>query len=585
MNSPPTQPHETLTQLVNKLLGHSDNPQRDELAQWIAELCQNQAELARRDEQLRDAQAALERLQLDHARLLNSAPLGYAILDERGCVIDANQALSELLNRDRSELIERPLAHFVHANDRSVLEIYLESLGRRQAHDPVVVRLCDAQQSSTDMDCYTRIQGLRTPVNGADAAGAHLFFSDISRLRRYEKELDMYRHEQASLVEARQQAEAANRAKSDFLSHMSHEIRTPMNAILGLAHLVLKQPLDDKTRDQMQKLHWSANSLLGILNNILDFSKIEADKLEIERSSFDPAELIDNVLRLFKPAAADSGVLLTARIMPALPERLIGDSLRLTQVLTNLVSNAIKFSSSGSEVVVGLRALEPLPDERYEFSVQDSGIGISQTHQEKLFQPFHQGPPSTTRQYGGTGLGLAISRQLVELMGGHLGVTSAPGRGSLFHFTLRMQRSSDKPSTPTGCEPVVSSTLQGHHILLVEDDDINRELACELLIDFGLSVTPVRDGQQALQQARRQRFDGILMDLQMPVMDGFETTRAIRALNDEYSRVPIIALTANAMKEGRDQAMRSGMDDYILKPFDPDALQATLTRWLRPKSH
>ncbi len=373
--------------------------------------------------------------------------------------------------------------------------------------------------------------------------------------------------------------EVANRAamaKSDFLSMMSHELRTPLNAVIGMSHLLREDHPAPHQTEHLEILQFSAENLLGLINDILDFSKIDAGKIDLEVAPFDLENLAKAVLKTYEPQAEDRGVGLILDWDASLLAARMGDALRLSQILNNLISNAIKFTPQGS-VTLGLACLPSHPQQdKIQIWVQDTGIGIPLDRQGDIFERFTQASSSTTREFGGTGLGLAISQRLVQLMGGVIRLISAPGEGSKFVFELDLAPTAEKVHGGRHTEVRQGYLPLGVKVLLVEDNPVNISVATKFLGKWGVEYQVAENGQIGVDLVRQSRFDLILMDLQMPVMDGYTASLKIREFN---TQIPIIALTASALLDIRAKVMECGMNDYTTKPFNPRDLYDKIARW------
>jgi CheY-like chemotaxis protein len=378
-----------------------------------------------------------------------------------------------------------------------------------------------------------------------------------------------------SLRRELRQAREAAKAQGEFLAMMSHEIRTPVNGVLGMAQILLGSRIDGEARECIQTIHDATDGLLTLLNDVLDLSRVEAGKLEIETVFFSPRDTASMVASLLRPAAEAKGITLTLRIDPATPSVVLGDPARVRQVLLNLAGNSAKFTARGGVEI----AIAPARAGEVRIDVRDTGIGIAPDRLKSLFQRYYQAESSHARKFGGTGLGLSITRELVALMKGSLAVESQPGRGSMFSVTLPL------PEAPAAAVPVLAervpplASYRGR-ALVVDDNRVNLRVAEKLLASLGLAVTAAGCGSEAAKALAENDFDVVFMDCKMPEVDGFETTKRLRASGGRNARVPVIALTAAVFDEDRDHAVSSGMDDFLAKPVRLEMLRQSLDRWL-----
>jgi len=500
-------------------------------------------------------------------------------------------------------LLQLPEERILGKRDAEVLPYVVaerrEELARKVLESGQALEITEEWQAADGLRHFLTVGFPVRDADGRTVVALGLMSTDITAQVENERKLQAFsaglermvadrtgelERSEAQLRLARDAAEAAARAKADFLANMSHEIRTPMNAIIGMAHLALNNEMPAKLRDYLEKIRRSGQHLLGIINDILDFSKIEAGKLDIELTDFTLDEVLRDVTGLVGEKVAAKGLNLKVDLAPALAHMpLRGDPLRLGQVLINYANNAVKFTEHG-EIVLRVREEAGGGDGlRLRFEVSDTGIGLTPEQQERLFQSFQQADASTTRKYGGTGLGLAICKKLATLMGGDVGVESTPGKGSVFWFTAMLLKgeagAAKKQIAPAGPD---LAGLAGARVLLVEDNDLNQQVACELLAEVDVATDVAENGEVALRMVQSRPYDLVLMDIQMPIMDGLTATREIRRLPG-FDGLPIIAMTANAMAGDRENYLAAGMTDQVVKPIDPPAFYAALARWLRPR--
>ena len=445
----------------------------------------------------------------------------------------------------------------------------------------VIMAVALARRSMRDIDNI--VKGVRTmrsdlayliptPKNGGDLGevveNINLMAQDILKAEEDHKALLL--------------SEAANLAQRDFLSRMSHEIRTPMNGVLGMTKLAQEANSEAQRMEYLSKIHTSVSLLLGIINDILDISRIEANKMKIEANPFKMAEIIDSIRDLMLPRVSEKHLALKIEVADSVPEIAVGDSLRISQALFNIVGNAVKFTLKGS-VMLCVSANE-LPNNhlRLNFTVRDTGIGMSDELQRNIFKPFTQADSSTARKFGGSGLGLSITKALVELMGGKITVTSAPDEGSEFAFYViaKCFKAANQPQTEDDLAAIMSQSYDNYKLLLVEDNEINQEIGKAVLEAMGFSIDVANNGQEGVEAYKARPYNLIFMDIRMPVMDGLEATREIRKLEKDGAHTPIIAMTANAMQADKEATAAAGMDNHVSKPLDIEEIRRALYKAL-----
>jgi PAS domain S-box-containing protein len=514
------------------------------------------SERRRREQAVRDSEARLRFLAESVTDII-----GRITLD--GIRRYVSPAVRQVLGYEPEELVGGSTFDLHHPDDAIGTKQALEALrqGAERAESTSRIRRKDGT--------YTWIESRFHLIRGAGGEPSEvvLVARDVAARKSLEEEL----------AAAKERAEKASRAKSEFLSRMSHEIRTPVNGIIGFADLLLDSKLDRHQRRQLTMLKQAGKSLVAIINDILDVSKIEAGKLELENAPLCPTELAESAICLMLPEASAKRLEVVLDVDSNLREWVMGDRTRLHQILLNLLGNAVKFTERRGRVVLALRTEPGTQARRLRFSVTDTGIGIAPERQHLLFQDFTQIDPSITRRFGGTGLGLAICKRLIDAMGGEIGVESALGRGSTFWFTLELPETAAPVAAPAAWRPTASPARA--RVLVAEDLYMNQVVVAAMLRGAGHDPTIVNTGAEAVQAVQDADYDLVLMDMEMPEMDGIAATRAIRASGERVRNIPIVALTANALSEEIAACRAAGMNDHLAKPIDRDALAQMIARW------
>ena len=543
----------------------------------IYELRVHQIELEMQNDELLRSESELEAARERYQLLFDRAPVAYLVLSPDGVIHEMNDAAARFFGSSGKVLVGKPIVVFIAPAFHTPLFEHLRAVFRDSESNPQNPRL-EIEIAARDGSRRWGRAESRFEVNRAGEHQCLMAITDITERRLMEDDLRV----------AKEEAVAANAAKSTFLANMSHEIRTPMNGVLALTELVLDTELDAEQRKYLQKVYGSARSLLAIIDDVLDLSKIEANKLAIDTETFDTDELLGAVRDLFQQLVDAKSVELHIERSDTLPRLLQGDRNRTRQILVNLVSNAVKFTEEGS---VSIRARADDARAEVIFEVVDTGPGIDEADRERIFESFTQADGSPSRRYGGTGLGLSISRQLARRLGGNLTFESSPGAGSLFRLSLPLVEGNPgdgggealpqhpQQRTPGQAEEETAGHSAEHRrILVAEDNAINALVLRKILEKSGYLVETVRSGTAVIEQLKERDFDAVLMDISMPGMDGIATTREVRGGRAAVKnpRIPIVAITAHAMKGDQERFIEAGMDGYIAKPFTRDTVLARI---------
>lgn len=512
-----------------------------------------------------EAQQALKKNEEKYQRIIANMNLGLIEIDEQSNIVYANHSFCEMCGYDPDELIGKHGPSLFLKGDS--YDVASEVAARRKRGESNAYEM-KVKNKRGELKWWL-ISGAPVFDESGKFKGSIGIHFDITLQKELEEELR----------KAKSDAEHSAHIKELFLANMSHEIRTPMNAVLGITRLLAKTQVSPEQEFYLSTIQHAANNLLVIINDLLDFSKVEAGKISLEHIGFNLASIVENVMQVLQYKAEEKGLLLSARMAAGIAPVLMGDPYRINQVLINLISNAIKFTESGSVKISCSVASATGHTQEIRFRVEDTGIGISEDFLHHLFDKFTQEDESVTRKFGGTGLGMSISKQLIEFMGGEISAESIKNKGTTVFFTITFAKGSEKDLPDTRSTAVDTQVLKDKRILVVEDNEINRLVAYTVLAQYGATVYEAGDGNEAIQQFEKGiLFDLVLMDIQMPGKDGLETTRHIRSHID--TSIPIIALTANAFKQEEERCLEAGMNDFIAKPFDVDKLVQLVARWL-----
>ncbi len=562
--------HKAEEALQEKQATSPSNFSESEIIRLIHELEVHQIELEMQNEELLLAKEQAEKAAQKYAELFLYAPAGYFTLSRSGEILELNLVASQIFGIEKHALLNRQFGAFVSEDTRPIFNEFLENIFKFHTRSSCDITL----DTNLKVSKYLNLSGIHK-VNGEECL---LTVVDISQRKQMEIELS----------NAIAQAEDASKAKSDFLANMSHEIRTPLNGIIGFTHLLMNTEMNHNQLEYMDAINESATILKGIINDVLDLSKIESRNLELYIEKIDLLELVHHVVFLFKHQASQKRIDLILKIDDAVPQYIFTDSVRLKQILINLLGNALKFTSFG-QIELDLIQIKAAKknETTLQFSIKDTGIGIKLQNQEKIFQSFIQEDNSTSRKFGGTGLGLSITNQLLGLMNSKLQLTSEFGKGSNFYFILDVKKSNTKNKLKKIIEKSSENKINAIktektiRILVVEDNRINMLLTKKLLekIVPNSIIFEASDGNEAIMMFHKEELDLILMDVQMPIKNGYEATIEIRKINPAEN-IPVIALSAGILMEDKQRCFDSGMNDFISKPIVEDELQQKIAQWI-----